>query len=110
MDNLSELKSKANYEFFLKNSVNKSKSAKAILEKIKEGYDPNDADIFELTNTDQKRIDEYRTFYDIREKVSSNEKISKDDLEFLINELDLNGKLSSDLIDKISLNEKTSNK
>ena len=110
MNNLSEIKSSANYEFFLKNSVNKSESAKAILEKIKNGYNPTEADIFELMNTDQERIDEYRAFHDIRDKVSSNEKISKEDLELLISELDLDGKLSPELVDRITLSEKTNNK
>ena len=82
----------------------------AILEEMKNVYVPNEADVFELMNTDQKKIDEYRSFYDLREKVSSNEKISKEDLELLISELDLDGKLSPELIDKITLSDKANNK
>ena len=110
MNNLNVAKAKGSYEFFLRNSKNKSQRAMAILEEMKNVYVPNEADVFELMNTDQKKIDEYRSFYDLREKVSSNEKISKEDLELLISELDLDGKLSPELIDKITLSDKANNK
>ena len=36
------------YNYYLKTKTNNSEHANKILEKIKNGYEPNDADVFEL--------------------------------------------------------------
>lgn len=74
------------YNYYLSKKVNNSESATKILEKIKNGYDPNDADIFELCCDEQSKIDEYRTMFDLKQRVKDG-KISNADYDFLIKKI-----------------------
>ncbi len=80
---------KARYNTYKESTVNQSKSAQAILAKIKNGYVPNEADVFELTNTDQALIDAYRANYEIQQTIKINGKIYYDDLVNLIKQMDV---------------------
>ncbi len=72
------------YQYYEKNRINHSDSADRIMEKIKNGYDPNEADVFELMNDSEEKIKLYRRFYEIRDKVGKERRISKEDFDFLI--------------------------
>ena len=74
------------YNFYLSKKVNNSDHANMILEKIKNGYEPNEADVFELCCDEQDKIDEYREMYDIKQRVS-NGQISQADYDYLINKI-----------------------
>ena len=71
------------YEQYQKQKINNSDSANNIMNKIKNGYIPNDADVFELCCDDQKKVDEYREMFDIKQRVKDG-KISEQDYQFLI--------------------------
>ena len=60
--------------------------ANMILEQIKNGYEPNDADVFELCCDEQDKIDEYREMYDIKQRVKDGQ-ISEKDYNYLINKI-----------------------
>ena len=75
------------YEQYQK--INNNASANDIMNKIKNGYIPNDADVFELCCDDQKKVDEYREMFDIKQRVKDG-KISEQDYQFLINKIGIN--------------------
>ena len=50
------------------------------MNKIKNGYISNDADVFELCCDDQKKVDEYREMFDIKQRVKDG-KISEQDYQ-----------------------------
>ena len=77
------------YNYYLKNRINNSESANKILEKIKNGYEPNKADVFELCCNNQEKIDEYREMYNLEERVKDG-KISEEDYNYLINKIGIN--------------------
>lgn len=77
------------YEQYQKQKINNSAAANDIMNKIKNGYIPNDADVFELCCDDQKKVDEYREMFDIKQRVKDG-KISEQDYQFLINKIGIN--------------------
>ena len=77
------------YEQYQKQKMNNSDSANNIMNKIKNGYIPNDADVFELCCDDQKKVDEYREMFDIKQRVKDG-KISEQDYQILINKIGIN--------------------
>lgn len=85
------------YNYYLSKKVNNSESANKILERIKDGYEPNTADIFELCCDNQKKIDEYREMFDVEQRVK-NGKISKADYEFLIEKIGINDEYLESLL------------
>lgn len=90
--------SQCRYEYYKKNRVNESTAADMILAKIKNGYDPNEADVFELMCDDDSKINQYRKYYNIKKQIENDEKISESDLMFLIEQLNLNSSESNELI------------
>ena len=102
MNDVETARVSAMYEYFSKHANNTSGSAKEILSKIKNGYVPNEKDVFELIETDQKKIDKYKAFYDIRQRIRENGKVSEEDLKFLVNELGLDKDLSADVINNFN--------
>ena len=70
------------------------------MNKIKNGYIPNDADIFELCCDNQKKVDEYREMFDIKQRVKDG-KISEQDYQFLINKIGINDDYLQSLIKKM---------
>lgn len=82
------------YDYYSKERLNFSDNATSIMNKIKDGYVPNEADVFELLERDQKKIDDYRKFYNIRKNMEDTGKISEGDLKFLIESLDVDDKTS----------------
>lgn len=85
-----------------KKKINNSDSANNIMNKIKNGYIPNDADVFELYCDDQKKVDEYREMFDIKQRVKDG-KISEQDYQFLINKIGINDNYLQSLIKKMFL-------
>ncbi len=85
---------KSRYEYYKKNRKNFSKEAETILDKIREGYIPNEADVFELLETDQRKINQYRKFYEIKDSISKNGRINQEDLKFLIQQLGIDEQTS----------------
>ena len=90
------------YEQYQKQKINNSDSANSIMNKIKNGYIPNDADVFELCCDDQKKVDEYREMFDIKQRVKDG-KISEQDYQFLINKIGINDDYLQPLIKKMFL-------
>ena len=90
------------YEQYQKQKINNSDSANSIMNKIKNGYIPNDADVFELCCDDQKKVDEYREMFDIKQRVKDG-KISEQDYQFLINKIGINDAYLQSLIKKMFL-------
>ena len=88
---------KQRYNYYLSKKVNNSESANKILERIKDGYEPNAADIFELCCDDQKKIDEYREMFDVEQRVK-NGKISEADYDFLIEKVGINDEYLESLL------------
>lgn len=58
------------FDYYNNNRENYSESANNIMIKIKNGYKPNMADIFELFCTDEEKINDYRMKFNIFNKVS----------------------------------------
>ena len=79
------------YNYYLKTKTNNSEHANKILEKIKNGYEPNDADVFELYCDDEEKITEYREMFDIKQRVKGGQ-ISEKDYEYLIKKIGINDK------------------
>ncbi|MBR1718233.1 MAG: hypothetical protein IJ715_03065 [Bacilli bacterium] len=79
------------YNYYLKTKTNNSEHANMILEKIKNGYEPNDADVFELYCDDEEKITEYREMFDIKQRVKGGQ-ISEKDYEYLIKKIGINDK------------------
>lgn len=77
------------YNYYLKVKINNSEHANMLLEKIKNGYEPNDADVFELCCDDEEKITKYREMFDIKQRVKDG-KISEKDYEYLINKIGIN--------------------
>ena len=77
------------YEQYQKQKINNSDSANNIMNKIKNGYIPNDAD-------------EYREMFDIKQRVKDG-KISEQDYQFLINKIGINDDYLQSLIKKMFL-------
>ena len=92
------------YEQYQKQKINNSDSANSIMNKIKNGYIPNDADVFELCCDDQKKVDEYREMFDIKQRVKDG-KISEQDYQFLINKIGINDDYLQSLIKKMFLDK-----
>lgn len=92
------------YEQYQKQKINNSDSANNIMNKIKNGYIPNDADVFELCCDDQKKVDEYREMFDIKQRVKDG-KISEQDYQFLINKIGINDDYLQSLIKKMFLDK-----
>ena len=90
------------YEQYQKQKINNSDSANSIMNKIKNGYIPNDADVFELCCDDQKKVDEYREMFNIKQRVKDG-KISEQDYQFLINKIGINDDYLQSLIKKMFL-------
>ena len=90
------------YEQYQKQKINNSDSANNIMNKIKNGYIPNDADVFELCCDDQKKVDEYREIFNINQRVKDG-KISEQDYQFLINKIGINDDYLQSLIKKMFL-------
>ena len=90
------------YEQYQKQKINNSDSATNIMNKIKNGYIPNEADVFELCCDDQKKVDEYREMFDIKQRVKDG-KISEQDYQFLINKIGINDDYLQSLIKKMFL-------
>lgn len=90
------------YEQYQKQKMNNSDSANNIMNKIKNGYIPNDADVFELCCDDQKKVDEYREMFDIKQRVKDG-KISEQDYQFLISKIGINDDYLQSLIKKMFL-------
>jgi len=86
---------KARYEYYKNNRKNVSKEAEGILNKIREGYIPNEADVFELLETDQNKINQYRKFYKIKDSISKDGRINQEDLNFLIKQLGIDEQTSA---------------
>ena len=63
---------------------------------------PDDADVFELCCDDQKKVDEYREMFDIKQRVKDG-KISEQDYQFLINKIGINDDYLQSLIKKMFL-------
>ena len=99
IDENNEAKASQRFEYYSEKRLNFSDDSNSIINKIKDGYDPNEADVFELLETDQRRIDEYRKFYNIRKNIEDNGNISEEDLEFLVKKLNVDEKTSNKLID-----------
>ena len=100
-DEIKELEkatTKARYEYYKKNRINFSKSSEEILEKIKNGYIPNEKDVFELLTTEEEKINQYKKFYDIKDSISKNGTIDKENLDFLIKQLNLDEQTTNMLI------------
>lgn len=77
------------YNYYLSKKINNSDHANMILEQIKKGYEPNDADVFELCCDNQEKIDGYREMYDIKQRAKDG-KISTEDYNYLINKMNIN--------------------
>ena len=90
------------YEQYQKQKINNSDSANNIMNKIKNGYIPNEADVFELCCDDQKKVDEYREMFDIKQRVKDG-KILEQDYQFLINKIGINDDYLQSLIKKMFL-------
>ena len=86
---------KAAYDFYRKHTVNRTEGALIILKKIKNGYEPTNADFFELTNTDPKIIEEYREFHSLDDSESD-----KDYIAFLAKDYGLSEEVVEELIDE----------
>ena len=65
---------------------NFSAEAEAVFEKIQNGEELTELDVFIICNDNQKQIDEYKKFYNIRKNIKDG-KLSKNDLYFLIDTL-----------------------
>lgn len=74
---------KQRYNFWLSQRKNFSESANLILSRIKDGYYPNDADVFELCSDNEKHIEEYRNMYELKQRVKEG-KISRNDFNNLV--------------------------
>lgn len=92
------------YEQYQKQKINNSDSANAIMDKIKNGYIPNEADVFELCYDNQKKVDEYREMFDVKQRVKDGP-ISEQDYQFLINKIGINDDYLQSLIKQIFLNK-----
>ena len=92
------------YEQYQKQKINNSDSANNIMNKIKNGYIPNEADVFELCCDNQKKVDEYREMFDIKQRVKDG-KISEQDYQFLINKIGINDDYLQSLIKKMFLDK-----
>ena len=94
------------YNYYLKAKTNNSEHANMLLEKIKNGYEPNDADVFELCCDDEEKITEYREMFDIKQRVKDG-KISKKDYEYLINKIGINDEYLEEVLrEKFTLSGK----
>ena len=77
-----------NYEFYKNHLGNDSVEALTLLEKIKDGYNPTQKDVFIIMCEDKNMIVEYTRFYDIRERVSKGF-ISEEDFDYLIRRMEI---------------------
>ena len=94
------------YNYYLKVKTNNSEHANMLLEKIKNGYEPNDADVFELCCDDEEKNAEYREMFDIKQRVKDGQ-ISKKDYEYLIKKIGINDEYLEGLLrEKFTLSGK----
>ena len=80
---------KQNYDFYLSKLGNDTPEALELLEKIKNGYEPNQRDVFVIMCNDLEQIKEYTTFYDLRERIK-NGIVSEQDFNYLISAMQIN--------------------
>lgn len=76
-------------ELYSKDRVNFSESTDLIMEKIKNGEEISEVDVFTLICDDQKKIDEYTKVVEIRNRAREG-KLTAEDLNFLIKSMDIN--------------------
>ena len=82
-DETKKLIAQQNYEFYKSHLGNDSLEALELLEKIKNGYEPNEKDVFIIMHNNLEEIKMYKTIYDLKERVSKG-KISEADFNYLI--------------------------
>ena len=80
---------KQRYNFYYNHRKNYSKRADMILEKIKNGYNPNDADVFEIFCDDEEQIKKYRYIFELKERVKDGY-ISYEDFYSIIDSIGIN--------------------
>ena len=80
---------KQNYDFYLSKLGNSTPEALDLLERIKNGYQPNQRDVFVIMCDNLEQIERYTTFYDLRER-TKNGTISERDFNFLLKEMQIN--------------------
>lgn len=91
-DDLQELAAaltKQTYEYYANHCINKTNRAVKILESIKNGHILDKYEIFELMCDDYSKIEEYTKMEKLKDKISYNEAITKEDFEFLCNEINI---------------------
>lgn len=88
---------KANIETYSKMRVNFSKEADRVMEKIANGEEVTRLDVFILTCTEQEKINQYRTFYELNERIK-NGKIKETDFHFLVKTLEINDPFLENLL------------
>lgn len=71
-----------NYEIYSAQCVNKSREAKKILQKIKEGHTPNEVEVFTLVCKDKKKIVEYAEMMDIKKRMNDGQ-LNNQDIAYL---------------------------
>ena len=70
------------------------------MDRIKNGYEPNEAPVFELISSHQNCVDLYRKMFNIRNEMNKNHSLSLGNLEFLIQALDLEKEYSQKLMEE----------
>lgn len=89
-EEIQEARKKAMFNVYSRRRINFSPEANAIMEKIAEGIEPTKLEVFILTCNEPEKIELYRTFYGIQERISENGKIDNRDFDFLIETLNIN--------------------
>jgi len=85
-EELNKAISNQRYNYYLSKKINNSEHANMILDQIKNGYEPNAADVFELCCDDEEKITEYREMFNIKQRVKDGI-ISEKDYEYLIKKI-----------------------
>ena len=102
MDELEQAKIKQLVEFYRSVRVNFSPETDKIMKEIEKGKEPSELDVFLLINNDPIEIENYKKYYQLKEK-AKNGKINRDDIIFLVNELRINDEeLEKKLIDELA--------
>lgn len=80
---------KQEYELYANNRINFTKEADDLLEKIKNGGELSDTEVFILNCDDPKKISEYSKFDDIRKQIKEDNAITLNDFNFLCDAMKL---------------------
>ncbi len=85
---------KQEYEYWAKKRINISKRTDEMLKKVLNGHTLSRKEEFEMMCSDQKEIERFSTFEDLKGRVTSNKVISEEDFYNLCNQIGFDEKMT----------------